>query len=397
MRGVILMKRYDITQKVTFRKGTYQLNKDANFNFQLNRVIMWDGGDADEISKVSQNIKTSADWVSAMESLAEKAHAEDRTANEIAYLRMSEFFIYDTDPKKKQRYLEAAELFYEYYGDYFDKGIVERHEVPYGSGHLPVMVTKAKGDNKGTILLHGGNDSYFEELFFPMLYLAGNGFDVYLYEGPGQGGVLRVQNMKFTHKWEKPTKAVLDFFKLKDVTIVGASLGGYLAPRAAAFDKRIKRVVGWSIFPDFFDVLICDHPKAMRDAIDFMFRMGMTAPLNKLYTSMMEKEEIVKWNLMHGMYAYDASTPCEYVQKIRRFTLKNIAERIDQDVLIIGANKDHFIMPYLFHEEYDLLQNARSLTLRLLTDKQDAGAHCNVGNSKLALDSIIKWIECCTE
>ncbi len=228
------------------------------------------------------------------------------------------------------------------------------------------------------------------------VYLADNGFDVYLYEGPGQSGVLRVQDMKFTHKWEKPTKAVLNYFKLDDVTIVGASLGGYLAPRAAAFDKRIKRVVGWSIFPDFFDVLICDHPKAMRSTIDCMFRMGLTAPLNKLYNSMMKKEEIVKWNLMHGMYAYDAKTPCEYVQKIRRFTLKNIAGRIDQDVLIIGANKDHFIMPYLFHEEYDLLQNARSLTLRLLTDKQDAGAHCNVGNSKLALDSIIKWIECCT-
>lgn len=84
-------------------------------------------------------------------------------------------------------------------------------------------------------------------------------------------------------------------------------------------------------------------------------------------------------------------------QKICCFTVKNIAGRIDQDVLIVGANKDHFIMPYLFHEEYDLLQNARSLTLRLLTDKQDAGAHCNVGNSKLVLDSIIKWIECCTQ
>ena len=130
------------------------------------------------------------------------------------------------------------------------------HNVPYNSGHLPVMVTRSQGESKGAVLLHGGNDSYFEELFFPRLYLA---------------------------------------------------------------------------------------------------------------------------------------------QKICRFTLKNIAGRIDQDVLIIGANKDHFIMPYLFHEEYDLLQNARTLTLRLLTDKQDAGAHRNVGNSKLALDSIIKWIECCTE
>ena len=214
------MERYDITQKVTFKKGTYQLNQDANFNFQLNRVIMWDGGDAGEIAAVSQKIKTSSDWVNTMEKLAEKAHAEGRTENEIAYLRMSEFFIYDTDSKKQQRYRKAAELFYEYYGDYFDKGIVERHKVTYGKGHLPVMVTKARGENKGTLLLHGGNDSYLEEFFFPMLYLAENGFDVYLFEGPGQGGVLRVQNMKFTHKWEMPTKAVLDHFGLDDVTVV---------------------------------------------------------------------------------------------------------------------------------------------------------------------------------
>ena len=389
------MEKYDISQKIEFKTGTYELNSDANFNFQLNRVIMWDGGDADEVAAVSHSINTSSDWVNAMEKLAEKAHADGRTENEIAYLRMSEFFIYDTDPKKKQRYQEACDLFYDYYSDYFDKGIVQRHKVPYCGGYLPVMVTKAKGKYKGSVLLHGGNDSYYEELFFPMLYFAENGFDVYLYEGPGQGGVLRVQNMKFTYKWERPTKAVLDHFGLDDVTIVGASLGGYLAPRAAAFDKRIKRVVGWSIFPDFFDVLICDHPKPVRSTIDFMFSMGLDAPMNKLYTSMMEKEEIVKWNLLHGMYAYDAETPADYVRKIRRFTLKNIADKIEQDVLIIGANKDHFIMPYLFHEEFDLLKNARSLTLRLLTDKQDAGAHCNVGNSKLALDSVIKWVECC--
>ena len=34
------MKKYDITRKVEFRTGTYNLNQDANFNFQLNRFIM---------------------------------------------------------------------------------------------------------------------------------------------------------------------------------------------------------------------------------------------------------------------------------------------------------------------------------------------------------------------
>lgn len=85
------MNKYDISQKIEFKTGTYELNSDANFNFQLNRVIMWDGGDADEVATVSQSIKTSADWVNAMEQLAEKSHADGRTANEIAYLRSPRF------------------------------------------------------------------------------------------------------------------------------------------------------------------------------------------------------------------------------------------------------------------------------------------------------------------
>ncbi len=140
------MKKYDISQKINFKTGTYELNSDANFNYQLNRVIMWDGGDADEVSAVSHSIRTSSDWVNAMEKLAEKAHAEGRTENEIAYLRMSEFFIYDTDPKKKQRYEEARELFYEFYSDYFDKGIVKRYEVPYEGGYLPKLSPKQAAD-----------------------------------------------------------------------------------------------------------------------------------------------------------------------------------------------------------------------------------------------------------
>ena len=30
-----------------------------------------------------------------------------------------------------------------------------------------------------------------------------------MFEGPGQGGVMRLQGMHFTHEWEKPVKAVI--------------------------------------------------------------------------------------------------------------------------------------------------------------------------------------------
>lgn len=378
---------------IAFKKGVYHLNEQPNFDFQLNRVIMWDGGDVEDIKKAGPSITDSRSWVKAMTRLARQAEKEGRTENAIAYWRMAEFFMYDGDPEKTKVYRKASDLFYRFYNGYFADGTVERVQVPYAGGYLPVMKAKAKGTAKDRVLLHGGNDSYFEELFFPMLYLAEQGFDVYLFEGPGQGGVLRLQNMKFTSEWEKPVGAVLDYFDLDDVTIVGASLGGFLAPRAAAFDKRIRRVAAWSIFPDFFQVILSDHPPVVTKIMDRLFRLPAAEGfLNLFYGKMMKKNELVRWNLLHGMYAYDAKSPCDYIRKIRKFSLYGIADRINQDMLVIGAREDHFIHPRLFHEEYDLLNNVRSLTFKLFTNRQDAGAHCNVGNSRLILDTIAGWI-----
>jgi len=391
------MQKYDITKPISFKRGTYKFNDDANFNFQLNRVVFWDGGSADDIQKIGGKIKTSEDWVREMKSLASVAEKEGRTENQIGYERMAEFFMYDENPQKRVQYEKAASLFYDFYAEYFSSGRVKVENVPYGEGELPVMVAKSAdnngGSSHGTILLHGGNDSYFEEFFFPMLYLASRGFDVHLFEGPGQGGVLRVQNIKFTHEWEKPVGTVLDFFKLNDVAIIGASLGGYLAPRAAAFDKRIKYVIAWSIFPDFFHVILSDHPGNVSAFIEKLLSSPFKGIMNGFYKKMMKKNELVRWNLLHGMYAYDAQTPMQYIDRIRKFTLHGIADKITQDVLVLGAREDHFINPRLFHEEFDLLKNARSLTLRLFSSEDDAGAHCNAGNTKLALDAMAEWIK----
>lgn len=376
-----------------FQKGTYKFNDDPNFNFQLNRVVMWGDGDPEEINSISKNITDSKSWVIELQKLAEKAEKEGRINAQIGYLRMSEFFMYDSDPQKLETYTKAKNLFYTHNADKLKENNIENVKVPYEDGFLPVMVCKAKENCQGRILLHGGNDSYIEEFFNSLLYFREKGFDVYLFEGPGQGGVLREQNMKFNSAWEKPVTAIIDYFKLEDVTIIGASLGGYLAPRAAAFEKRITKVVGWSIFPDFFDILLADDPAWLRVVMDFMYKIGLAGIFNGLYKKMMEQNELVKWNLMHGMYAYGASDPVGYVKKIREFTLKGIGDKITQDMLIIGGKDDHMIMPHLIHEEYDLLPNVRSLAFQLYSNKDDAGSHCGIGNMKLILDTMISWIQ----
>ncbi|MDD3223685.1 MAG: alpha/beta fold hydrolase [Clostridium sp.] len=379
--------------KVIFSRGVYNLNKDPNFNYQLNRVVMWNEGDIEDIKKVAGRIYNSETWKQELIKLGDTAISEERIKESIAYYRMSEFFMYDGDPDKKKYYMKASKLFYDYYKEYFEDGTVKKYEVPYEDVKLPVMYAKAVGEKKDTILLHGGNDSYYEEFFFAMLYLAENGFDVYLFEGPGQGGVMRVQGKSFTYQWEKPVSAILDYLKLCDLTIMGASLGGMLAPRAAAFDKRIKRVVAWSIFPNFLDVIMAMIIKRQKLFFNICMKLKAKEIINFIYKVIMSKDEMLKWGVEHGMYAYDAKTPYDYLMKLNKFQMIDVGPKITQDFLVIGASKDHFINCKLFKEEMDALINVHSLTFRLFTEKEDAGNHCNMGNTKLLLDSVINWIE----
>lgn len=381
-------------EKIQFQKGSFALNDDSNFNFQLNRTVMWDGGDINDIKAVSHKIKDSESWKKEMIELGDKAKKEGRIKEAIAYYRMSEFFMYDGDVDKIKYYLLATELFYEYYHDYFKDGEVQRFNVPYENVYLPVMFVKAIGERKDTILLHGGNDSYYEEFFFPMLYFAQNGFDVYLFEGPGQGGVMRVQGKHFTHEWEKPVKAILDFFDLNDVTIIGASLGGMLAPRAAAFDKRIGRVIAWSVFTNFMDVLISTQPPAIKKLTRFCLKFHLSFFINFAFNHKAKRgNELVKWGLSHGMYAYEARSPCEYIKKIEKYQITNVGDKIDQDILIIGASKDHFIDYKTVGTEIEALTNVKSLSVRIFTEKENGEGHCNVGNPKLCFDTMINWME----
>ncbi len=390
-----MMKKYDTTKPLVLKKGVYQLNDESNFNYQLNRVINWDGGRLEDVVTVAGKIHNSADWKRAMITLGNRAMKEGRTENAIAYYRMSEFFMYDGDPDKKKYYERATKLFYQYYADFFegDHPRVRRYEVPYRNVKLPVMHVVPEGKSKGTILIHGGNDSYFEEFLFTVLYMQEKGYEVYMFEGPGQGGVMRVQGMHFTHEWEKPVKAVLDYFHLDDVTIIGISLGGYLAPRAAAFDKRIHRVVAWSVFPCFQDVIVGMQKPAIQKLFYLLMGLHARPLINYVFGKKAKKEPVIDWGIKHGCYAYEAKDAYGYARKLKLYDLEPVADRITQDMLIVGANQDHFIDYRMVGREINMLKNVKSLTFRLFTDKEDAQNHCNVGNGKLVIDTICNWIE----
>src|SRR5712692_1204413 len=95
-----------------------------------------------------------------------------------------------------------------------------------------------------------GLDSAKEEMDdYENRFLA-RGLATLAFDGPGQGEA--EYDFAICPEYEKPVKAVFDYLATrKDIDnaragIWGVSLGGYYAPRAAAFEKRVKACVALS-------------------------------------------------------------------------------------------------------------------------------------------------------
>lgn len=376
-----------------FKEGTFGLHPDANFNFQLNRLVMWSGADLEEVREAAGRITSLGSWISTFLDLGEKALRDGRAEQAIAYFRGAEFFAYDDLEEKKRIGEKAASLFYDHYASLFEDGLIRRDSVPYAGGFLPVWIAKPdEGESAGAILLHGGYDSSKEEFLGAVLYLRRGGQAVYLFEGPGQGEALRGYGIPMTHEWEKPVRSVLDHLGLDDVTIVGASLGGMLAPRAAAFEPRIKRVVAWGVMPNFLEVVISTRPRALQALMKAALRLKLRIPIDLAAKREMAADTMAEWGVKHGMYAFGVGSPYEYLSMAARYQMLDIAPSITQDFLLLGSTGDHFIPRGFYKQVIDSLVNVRSLTFRLFTEREEAENHCSAGNTRLVLDTIMDWI-----
>jgi len=373
--------------KFNFTVGHFNLHEQENINFQLNRAIR-NGGRLEDIEKIAPKIKDFIDWKRELVSIAEQALSEGRILNAAMYYRAAEFFVLPNDPDKEILFDKFIELFYKVYENLAN----EKVEIPYENSFLPAFHLK-NDQSKATIVIHGGYDSFMEELYKLALYFREMGYEVVLFEGPGQGTALKKNKLHMTHEWEKPVKAILDYFNLDNVILLGISLGGYLGLRAAAFEPRISKVIAYDIIYDFFQVLLYAAGGKTKELVESMLEKNERSLLNKIFQRVMKNNLLVNWGVNHGMYVFGAKTPFEFIEKSRLFSTAQISDRITQDVLLLAGSKDHFIPLEMFYKQIEALKNVKSLTCRLFTEKEHAAGHCQYGNLKLVCDFILNWIE----
>ena len=380
-----------------FNVGFYDFSSDAGMNYQLNRLYSTGVMNQKELYETGRKAVDFDSWIRLFTELAEKAEAEGNYKKAASCYRSAQFYTLSDardasgSSLKKVLYEKCMENYDRCYGD---GSLMTYVRVPFQNGYLPVYYARCENP-KGTIVLHGGYDSFIQEFLDFLPYFHSLGYDTYFFEGCGQGEVLLRCGIKMTPEWEHCTSAVLDYFGLDDVTLIGVSLGGYLAPRAAVYDQRIQRVVMFDLIYDFYGAIT--HKMGPRKAKLFDY---MTAhPKNFLWKWLEKKLDenyFTRWLLGQGSAIYEnVSSACDYFNCIKQYNTRTISPLLKQDVLVLAGSEDLYTIYY--EDQLKALTNARSVTGRLFTKEECAGHHCQIGNLQLVLDTITDWIEAKTD
>ena len=166
-----------------------------------------------------------------------------------------------TEPRFKLTVAQMRECFQ--MGSALLEPPVERIEIPFQGAVLPGYFQKAAADDlpRKTLLMIGGGETFTEDLYYFIAPAAlKRGYNFMTVDLPGQGD-LPFHGVYFRPDYETPMKFVIDYaLSRPDVdperlAVYGISAGGYMAPRAAAHERRIKACVANSMIYDMYSVI----------------------------------------------------------------------------------------------------------------------------------------------
>lgn len=396
---------------------------DPEFDFEFKRTLtsMYSkGSDLGEVIATAARIqplnvenwytewlKTADHFKEVGDTASEEGHrasAHDAWLRAATYYRTAEFFLHQNpdDPRILSTWQKSVDTFQK--AMELDPVHMEIVQIPYENTTLPGYFYSAdeSGVKKPLLIIQTGYDGTQEELYSNALEGVRRGYNVLTFEGPGQGEVIRVQKLPFRYDWETVVTPVIDYaIQRADVDpgkigLWGISMGGYLAPRAAAFDDRVSALIADSGVYDMaaeeveqFRYGSPDPQNTTRqDVLDFI-RENKDYMNADMYARM-NNSTSMEWVVTQGMYVFDVESPADVMLIYEDYTLDGILEKIRCPTLVCDGESDSKIggQAQTFYDELTCPKE-----YLLFTNEDRAGEHCQLGASAISSQEKFDWLD----
>lgn len=388
---------------------------DPEFNFQFLRTIGYatsGGADINECLDTAYRIKNGdieswyLEWnktAGRLEKTGDEflAQGNNVSARE-TYLRASNYyrtagFYLTTNPddqrivptweRSRDCFLKAASL---------SNNLIRPVRIPFENTTLPgyLCLADASGEKRPLLIVQTGYDGTGEELYFQVAKFAvERGYNVLIFEGPGQGEVIRTQKIPFRYNWESVVTPITNYALNQNVVdperiaLMGISFGGYLAPRAMAFEHRIKACIANGGVYDFNASIL---QRASSDIEDILSNENKSKIFDQEVLKAMSQSVEIGWAVGNGMYIFGARTPSDYFRMLHPYTLKEVAPQIKCNMLVVDSENDTLI-PGQARPLYDALISPKEFMF--FTSEEDAGFHCQTGAVMISNERIFNWLD----
>jgi len=367
--------------------GNHMWSQGMMFGIEMQT---WGAAALGEIDQIGQKLKAHAgdnekwweEWTAMARRIEGFGDVEARAGHELTagsyYLRAAIYYFCG------ERFIAPSERKWETYRNClrcFKMGIarrypnIERVEVPYANTTLPAWFMKAPVAGKApTVCFFDGLDSTKElSILFGGVELALRGIHTLAIDGPGQGEALRLRNIPSRPDYEVPAGAAYDYVASradvdpKRVAVMAFSMGGYYAPRAAAFEKRFAACVAWGGHFDYHATWITRR-KILESGGN-----RVSAPHFQL-----------PWVM--GMPDMDSA-----MKKTELYNLAGVAEKITCPFLVTHGEDDSISPVDNARLLYDTVGSSKK-TLKIFTADEGGSEHCQGDNRFLGATYVADWL-----
>jgi dienelactone hydrolase len=251
-----------------------------------------------------------------------------------------------------------------------------RVAVPFEGALLPAYFTDAStaGRPAPCVIMWNGLDSTKEHMYVSGFSqeLAARGISTLMVDCPGSGEALRFLGLTARVESEDWAAACVDYLLQRPdvlperIGLVGWSLGGYFAPRAAAFEKRLALCVAWGANHNWGAV--------------------QKRRLER------EGENPVPHYWDHVLWVWGAPDVDTFIARAEAVHLDGVVDQITVPFLVAHGENDRQIPLAYAHRSYDQAVNSPKRELRIFTPAEGGAEHIGLDHLPYVSVVIADWI-----